>query len=198
MRDTIENREEFRMCVQALFVSLGGEFSDAALLGYWIALKDMTLEQVQQACYHSMRTSKFIPKPAELREIVFGDADDDAMTAWADVQKAIPLGPYKHVDFTDRLINATVRNLGGWPTFIGRLTDAESEKWLRIEFCKCYAAFANSGVTGEMCDPLPGLSQATSIGGNLIAYEPRKIQCSTTNVPRIHGTTQLRLKDATA
>lgn len=197
MNDTPENRAEFRTCVYALFASLGGECSDAALLGYWIALKDMTLDQVQQACYHAMKTSRFVPKPAELREAIFGKEDDRALMAWGDVQKAIPLGAYRHIDFGDKLINAVVRNLGGWPNFVGRLTDAEAEKWLRIEFLKCYANLYASGVNGEMCQPLPGLSQAEAVGGELVAPIPRRIACSSTQAPRIRQDVGLNLKGIT-
>src|SRR5690606_23112013 len=111
--------------------------------------------------------------------------DDRAMLAWSDVQNAIPLGPYKHVDFSDKLINAAVRNLGGWPAFIGRLVDAESEKWLRLEFTKCYATLANSGVSGEMCAALPGLSQASVRGGEVVAPVAVRIACTSAIAPRV-------------
>jgi hypothetical protein len=185
MKDTASNRSEFRICIQAMFTCLGGEFSDAALLGYWIALNDMELQQVQQACHNAMRTSKFVPKPVELREAVFGRTDDRAMLAWGDVQRAIPLGSYKHVDFEDKIINASIRNLGGWPAFMSRLTDSEAEKWTRIEFLKCYTNLYSSGVSGDMCEPLPGLSQMEASQGVLQAPVPRKVGCTNTTQPRI-------------
>ncbi len=198
MKDTANNRTEFRTCVQAMFACLGGEVTDAGMLGYWIALEDLTLEQIQQACYQAMRSSKFIPKPSELREMVLGKPDDHAMMAWSDTLKAIPIGPYKHIDFSDKLINATVRNLGGWPTFLSRLTDSQAEKWVRIEFLKCYSQLASSGVTGEMCEPLPGLSQAEFFNGEITKPVPRRIDCSQSKAPRISRGGQKLLQDATA
>lgn len=185
MRDTTENRREFRTCVQALFASLGGEFTDAALLGYWIALNDLTLEQIQQACYSAMRCSKHIPKPAELREFVLGTPEDAAELAWSDVLRAVPLGAYKHVDFSDKLINACVRNLGGWPNFLSRFDGADGEKWLRIEFTKCYRIFAGSGVTGEMCQALPGMAQVSVQGGVVGEPIPKRIACTRTEPPKL-------------
>lgn len=177
MKDTKENRQEFRICVQAMFVCLGGEFSEAAILGYWIALSDLTLEEVQQACYQAMRSSRCVPKPVELRELVHGRGSDRAIAAWGDVQRAIPMGPYKHIDFLDKLINAVIRSMGGWPNFLSRLTDAEQEKWARHEFTRCYAALANSGVDGDMCLPLAGLAQVQVINGKVHAALPSMVAC---------------------
>ena len=73
--------------------------------------------------------------------------------------------------------NATIRNLGGWVTFTGRLTDAESEKWLRQEFIKAYHVYAKSGVPHESSLPLPGLNEVAVKEGRLIAPEAVRIAC---------------------
>lgn len=194
MIDNQTNRREFRQCVEAMFVSLGGEFSDAALLGYWIALGDMELKQLQQACYRAMRECRHVPRPAELREFVFGKPEDQSLIAWTDAIKHTPMGCWKHVDFEDRVINATIRSLGGWPAFLERLTPSD-EKFVRAQFIKTYASFLASGVSGEICQPLPGLSQAEVVDGQVVDPRPRRLRCnSVANTARLESSRQERLE----
>lgn len=169
----------YQVCIRAMFASFASECTEATLQGYWLGLSDLSIEQVETAVAHSIRASKFVSRPAELREYLGLNVseDDTAVAAWGDVLRAIRLGPYKHVDFEDKLCNAVIRNLGGWVTFLGRFSDAESEKWTRLDFLKCYKAFAKSGVNGEMIVPLQGLSEREVINGQLCLPIPRKIAC---------------------
>jgi len=169
----------FQICIRAMFASFRSECIDATLHGYWIGLSDLTIEQVESAVAHSIRVAKFLPRPAELREYLGVNAseEDTAIDAWSDVLRALRLGPYKHIDFQDKLCNAVIRNLGGWVTFLGRFSDAESEKWARLEFIKCYVSFAKVGVNGEMIAPLAGLSEREVHNGMLCLPIPRQIAC---------------------
>jgi len=187
MKDTLEDRQSFNDCITTLFKSLGGEITDDIRYGYWIALEDIPLQQVQQACYLAIRNAKFVPRPVELRELIFGRAEDKAESAWQDVCKAIPLGSYRHINFTDRFINATIRSLGGWPSFISRLTDSENEKWARKEFLQCYASLASRGVDGDACRSLPGLSDVQMDGGKIVKPKPINIGKKTTQLRLNNG-----------
>jgi len=180
------DKSEFAIAIGAMCAAFGTDASKPLILGYWLGLSDLSLIDIQQAVARSMRECTHMPRPVELRRLA-GEKTPEAasMAAWGDVLRAIPLGPYKHVDFSDKLINATIRNLGGWPTFIGRLTDEESEKWLRLEFVKCYGTFSSSGVNGEACLPLVGLSQVSSVAGMLVAPVVHKIACTSKVTPRI-------------
>lgn len=170
---------EFGTAIGAMCAAFGTEASKALLLGYWMGLSDMSLADVQRAVARSMRECQHLPRPVELRRLAGEKTSDEAaIVAWDDVLRAIPVGTYKHVDFSDRLINAVIRNLGGWPNFVGRFMDAESEKWVRIEFLKCYASFASSGVSGEMCERLAGISEKTAVGGDIREPVVVKIECS--------------------
>lgn len=179
----------FAVAIGALFASFGQDATQAIMQGYWLGLNDLDLSQVQQSVAMALKRSKFLPKPAELREFVGANASEDdlAMSAWGDVLKAVRLGPYKHVDFEDKLCNAVIRNLGGWVTFLERFKDAESEKWLRFDFVKCYKSFAKSGVNGEMIEPLAGLGEREVVNGQLCLPVPRKIGCDAVRsaAPRI-------------
>ena len=166
------------MCVTALCEMFNRRMTDTTLMAYGIGLEGMTDEQIQHAASRAMRECKFMPTPAELREFAGQlTGTDRATLAWEIALKATSLGPYQHVDFEDKTINATIRNLGGWVTFTGRLTDAESEKWLRQEFIKAYHVYAKSGVPHESSLPLPGLNEVAVKEGRLIAPEAVRIAC---------------------
>ena len=149
-----------------------------AIIAILIAL---LLPAVQQACYRAIRECKFVPKPAELREFIFGKVEDRGLLAWADVLKHTGVGGYAHVDFEDRVINAAIRSLGGWPDFLARLTPRD-EKFTRMEFLKSYAAFAASGVSGEICEPLAGLSQGQVVRGQVVDPIPRRLGCKSVRI----------------
>lgn len=167
---------EFSVTISAMLETFGQEATTPRLMGYWLGLQDLELPDVQRAVARALRGCKSMPSAAEIRELA-GELNPEsaAVMAWADVLKALPLGPYKHVDFEDRVCNAAIRSLGGWPSFIERFSDAESEKWLRIEFIRAYKSYAGFDCLGEIGKPLAGLAEVTVSSGKLIPYVPVKI-----------------------
>jgi len=160
----------FSGLIKALASCFNADFSEPMCMGYWIALRDLPIEVVQKAAYRAIGESKRMPLPAELREFAgVPNPEQKAIAAWGDAERASRLGSYKHIDFEDKLINAVIRHLGGWPAFLSRWTGSE-EKWLRMEFIKVYRNFQSTGVNGDACRALPGLSQAQSSGG--VVAEP--------------------------
>lgn len=176
--------------VTLLGEAFGRTVTAATIEVYRMGLGDLTDQQVNAAATIAAGRCRFMPTPAELREFAgVVSTDDRGIIAWQAVDRAIPIGPYKHVCFDDPCVNAAIRNLGGWVTFLARLTDAEGEKWLRVEFLKAYAAFYRSGVGDEAGAPLPGLLECEAIDGQLVA--PRPINVTTglevSTVPRLAG-----------
>lgn len=152
--------------------------SKVTYLAYEIGLKDLPIESITMAVERALRESRFMPSAAELRELAGETTKEDrAVLAWTSLQSHIYLGPYKHVNFDDPFTNATIRSLGGWPTFLSRFSGAEAEKWLRKEFIDTYRAVHRSGVTGEAARSLPGLSGGTYGDGS--RYEPPVIAITT-------------------
>lgn len=145
-------------CVCALAETFDRRPTDAMLTGYQLGLTDVPVDAIEAATAKAMKTCKFMPKPVELREPA-GEAapEQRAVLAWQVVADNAWLGPYKHIDFDDPLINATIRSMGGWVSLLDR-PPAEFDKWARKEFIDTYTGFMRSGVDGEACHPLPGLS----------------------------------------
>lgn len=156
------DRSEFAIILAALCETFGREASTATTYGYWLGLSDLTLPAVKDAATRAIRSCKFMPTPAELRELAgVASASDRALLAWAAVEKAAPLGSYKSVDFDDPLINAAIRSMGGWPAILDN-TQHNFDTFVRKDFVAAYQGFMRAGADGDVCRPLPGLCETGS------------------------------------
>ena len=191
----------FNQTVERLVIALGEAFrqkvSEPTINAYRIGLAGLTEKQLQQAGMMALQSSKFMPSPAELRELVNGTSEDLAILAWGLVEQAMPIGGYRPVDFGDRFINATIRNLGGWEMLFAQCADAESESFYRARFLKTYKAMRAANVDGEACKPLGGLSEYTAVGGRIAIRQPEWIDCGKLNSQsqRIEGEQNGRLEN---
>jgi hypothetical protein len=130
----------------------------ATIAAYELGLGDLPIVAIEQAVKRALRTSKFMPTPAELRELA-GEAkpEDRAVLAWSAFERAVlQHGGYASVCFDDAVINATVRSLGGWQRCCG-LPPEEFDKWLRKDFLQAYSAFCRAGVGPDAAAPLVGI-----------------------------------------
>jgi len=149
--------EAFAGLISALAASFGKESDEAMLTGYWMGLGDMDLSELRAACAKAIRSMKFMPKPAELREMG-GESNvaERAEIAFAAAAKAIGShGKYASVDFDDPVINATIRSMGGWEK-VCALKAEELHKWTKKDFIKMYTAHSNVGVSEEAIAYLAG------------------------------------------
>lgn len=186
MSMTDGDKQRFSVAITAVLETFGQEATKPMLMGYWLGLRDCEIDELELAVAKAIQDCSKRPMPAELREIIRGGSSEGrAVMAWADVQKAIPLGRYKHVAFDDVLINATIRSLGGWPALFDRCNTAENEKWYRIEFIKAYQAFASSDLSQDACRPLAGLSEVEIVDGKKAAPRPRRIACDPQRAKRL-------------
>lgn len=161
MRET--ERARFALVVNALAALFHREISEAMLHGFWIGLDDLPIEAVERGAARAMRESRFMPTPAELRELAGDVSDADlALLAWSVFERAVvAVGAYKTADFGDPVLNATVRHLGGWEHCC-ELPTNEFDIWLRKEFLRVYEAFSRTGVSEEAGAPLIGVFDRTN------------------------------------
>jgi hypothetical protein len=167
-----EEFAEFSDAIESLFVGMGAESTKMTYKAYWIGLSDLSLQELQVAVCKAMQSCKSVPKPAELRELVQGKQQDRAEIAWSELQRAIPLGPYKHIDFGDGVINATVRSLGGWPNYLARFDSAENEMWARKDFMATYTRLASIGLSEEAMAYLPGITDMMPVPMRIESSQP--------------------------
>jgi hypothetical protein len=135
--------------------------SNTMLKMYYVALEDLSIEQVRIAITRAAKECKFFPTPAHLIELSgYATLERRALIAWQDAVNAVLRHGYpRHVNFEDRIINAVIRGLGGWVTFNALFTSARDEDFLRLKFIKNYEHF--SGFLDDnspQCDYLTGLN----------------------------------------
>lgn len=186
-----EVRKAVTQAVGVLSEAFNRKASEATFGAYEIGLGDLSVDQIKLAMTRAIRECRFMPSPAELRELAGELAGEGkALHAWNEFLKHVPIGAYSHVDFTiDPIINATIRTLGGWPNVLSRLDSAENEKWLQKDFVRTYQSLNTARVTGEVCDPLPGLSTGSVkvIDGERIMCQPRIVCIEGSGTKRIEG-----------
>lgn len=158
---TKSERDRVDVCILGLAEAFKRKPTPALLNAYQIGLDGIPIDAIEQATADAMRTLKFMPLPVELRQLSGEMAPEDrAVSAWQAVCDAITAGhnSWDHVDFDDGLINATIRNMGGWVALLSK-TEEEFDKWAKQDFLKTYQAFMRAGVNGDACRPLVGLSE---------------------------------------
>jgi len=62
-------KARFGEAVHMLGAAFGAEVTPTMLLAYWTALVDLELEHVRKACADLLKTSRFMPRPADIREL---------------------------------------------------------------------------------------------------------------------------------
>jgi hypothetical protein len=176
--------------LELVFLAFNREATPEAVIGYSIGLEGMSGCEIVQACRLAMKECKFMPTPRELRDLAGkGNSDSRAILAWDCAVGAAGHGPYKPVDFSDKLINATIRSLGGWPSFLSRL-HGDEEKWCRQEFIKTYCAYQRQTPPDDSILPLPGLGEMTSVNGVLQKRRPIAIAAPKQNAIGITSQTK--------
>lgn len=125
----------------------------ATFAAYEIGLKGLSEEQVERATAMALAKCKFMPVPAELRELAgTGGESYDSMAerAFHVLDKAVSqLGGDRSVNFHDGAINAAVRLLGGWQKCCDQPRE-EFEKWYRKDFLKTYVSICRGGASEEL------------------------------------------------
>ena len=148
--------DEERAFVEVLF-AMGEAFetSVSAIRAEMVcrALEDLPFEAVKAAAATHLRHGKFFPKPAELRELVEGNTDDQAEIAWQWVPKEVRrvgyLGTPSYPDEATK--RATEGLFGSWRALCENLPAGGPELLgFRKQFLALYGARAREAQRGEL------------------------------------------------
>lgn len=138
---TESDKMEFGVALGALGFALGQTVEKPMLDAYWHFLRDLDLEGFKRAALAAGRTLRFFPKPSELRDLAGAGTKANALIAWDAVRAAMRRYGYTNgVDFGP-LVNAVVRNMGGWRR-LDEMATAELDVWGKKEFERVYALLA--------------------------------------------------------
>lgn len=81
--------------------------------GYFDGLQDLSISEVETAARAALRVSKFFPRPAELRELANGRAEDRAELAWIALLAEVRRVGYLGTAVLEPATRDTVRHLWG-------------------------------------------------------------------------------------
>jgi len=169
-------RDRITNCVTTLCEATGRSPTPATFLAYLIGTDGLTVEAVEDATGAALRRpDKWMPTPGELRQLA-GDVNpaDRAVMAFQALKAACSrVGGYRSPDFDDPLINATVRNLGGW-TRACDIPVSEFDLWYRKEFIQVYEMFCRTGATAEQASPLVGETEAMNAANGFTKIEHKE------------------------
>jgi hypothetical protein len=109
------DRAPFAEAMYLLGDTFNEPVTELRIEGYFAALNDFEMQDINVAVRHAMRTCKFFPKPVELREMIAGNAEDAADAAWGAVLKEIRRVGYMGVpNLEPRSLEAVRQLWGGW------------------------------------------------------------------------------------
>ena len=154
------NREAFVTALAVLGATFDRKLTAPAIEGYWLALSDLDESAFRIAMKRAVTECKFMPSPSELLAFARPKVNPgvDALQTWQVVRKAIDKHDYlvATIDFGP-LVNAVVRNLGGWDTLCkATLPELDNPGWLRKRFEEVYRLLATAEPTTLHGEPLTG------------------------------------------
>lgn len=183
-----QDREEFVTLITALSRTFSRDADEATFTGYELGLSDVPIDRLKMAIVRAIRERKFMPTVAELRELA-GELTSDvrAVKAWDALQQAVVAHGYTvSVDFDDPVINATVRNLGGWER-ICELPASEFDKWLHKDFDRTYTALCQAGIGPDAGAPLLGYHDRNNLVGGFAKHVTQPLRITTDLPPHRLG-----------
>lgn len=161
-----ESASEALDLVVALAATFGRAADQPLLLGYSMGLRGLTLPQIRRAVERALAECRFMPTPAELRELS-GEIriESRAAIAWTVAEAAVrQQGAYRSVRFDDPVLNAAIVRMGGWVKFCD--TPEDQTGYQRNQFEKLYRALWESGVhQGDTAALLGVHAQENQLGG---------------------------------
>lgn len=112
---TPDDARVFASAMAVLAEVLNEPMSTVRIKAYFEDLSDYELPAVCAALAEARRTCKWFPKPAEVRALLEGRAEDGAEVAWAAIQREIRRVGYLGVPaLDDRALRAVNELWGGW------------------------------------------------------------------------------------
>lgn len=155
-----EDRNRFKAALSMLCATFAREVTEALLDGFWYSLADLDIAMVEVGCRRALRDCKRMPMPAEIRELSGEEpVAAQAIRAWQTLRMGMRIhGAYASVNFDDKAINATVRNMGGWE----QLCRTDIDEWVRKDFERIYAIYARRSLGAEESAPLVGIHERTN------------------------------------
>lgn len=138
----LDDQTKFATLMMTLGETFNEPVSKVRLDAYAMALSDLPVADVLAAMQDCIRTCKFFPRPAEIRERVTGDTEDRAQLAWASVVREVPrVGYYRTPSLPAETMTAITAVWGSWQRLCETLpADGPELLGWRKAFLQAYGA----------------------------------------------------------
>lgn len=143
------------------------DLSQPLMDAYWLALRDWSLEEFQQAAGHLMANNTFMPRPADFNALRKASRPTPA-EAWLKAVAAsgkswTPQGFTGSASCGDPLIDKAVRALGGY----GVIAECDTDKlhWFEKRFAEIYDDMQDAEDVRESVPMIAGPSQVKRVEG---------------------------------
>jgi hypothetical protein len=135
-----EDRARFVRGLMLLGGVFGRQVDEATIEGFWLALADLTVDEIEEAAAEVIRTGQHFPRPAELRELASATSAVAGLRAWDQVLALARNS--REAEHPDPVAEQCVRQLGGWVA-LGQQPTGQLTTWTRKSFLDLYEAAAD-------------------------------------------------------
>ena len=165
---------DFVDILQLVAEQYGKNPSEGLIALYWQGLKQYDFTTVRDAIGRHLGntdTGQFMPKIADIIKMMNGSTMDQALSAWAKVDRAMRcVGPYETVVFDDAIIHAVLHDMGGW---VGFSTKSDDEwPFVAKEFENRYRGYKSRGDYPAYPPTLVGIFEAHNAQKNFKVDPP--------------------------
>jgi hypothetical protein len=152
-----DDKPEFARLLAAVAVTFGTKTTRDMVAGYWMGLEDLPIEAVAAAFKQAIRSCKFFPRVAEIRELATADSTGTrAIDAW---QQIVTLAKRASTltggEITDPIAAKAVRAMGGMRRLGCEMSSEDLMVWGKKEFERLYAELAGASVRREALRDVP-------------------------------------------
>jgi len=139
-----EDAAQFNALLEACYELYNKPLSDGIKNIWWRTLRPFDFEAVSEAFSRwlvNTEAGKWLPRPADILQMMGGTATDGSLIAWSTVERAIRrVGPWRSIQFEDALIGRVVSEMGGWVKLCS--TDDKELPFVAKEFQTRYRGYA--------------------------------------------------------
>lgn len=138
-------REEIIMVLKILEDTYDVKITDISMEVWYVALKDFSCQDVQNATFEYIRTGKYKPKPADIIDLIVArkapqqPEEMSAQEAWALVYKAICNSTYNSISEFEKLPELAQKAVGSADNLRSQAIDSEFNLGVaQSQFIKAY------------------------------------------------------------
>lgn len=145
------------------------DITEAGINGYYVALEDLSDEEMVSATKHALKTCRHMPRPEALRAFVRGRKEEQAETAWFQFLRVFQKhGASVSIECPDPVTAAALRHMGGLST-LARRNSEDFARFAKRDFIAAWMHCHDAIEKGELTIG----ADAQTLAGRLGRHAPK-------------------------